>query len=172
MRRPHRHRPTPAYRASIGTTRIGNHACTTGLHLEPRPSGITLPVTRLPHNELSYHALHNAPSAQRAFIPHRHNGLLHNGVGTTRLQDARFATSGTKRECHLRRHGCRTGCRLAAASAGDTCQKANDRVREAVGYSGVLGRYSLSSRIAMIRSVYHFAGRDSCFWSVTKMDGS
>lgn len=33
-----------------------------------------------------------------------------------------------------------TGCRLAAASAAKTCQNANDLVREAVGYSGGLGR--------------------------------
>ena len=31
------------------------------------------------------------------------------------------------------------GCRLAAASAGTATQKPNDLVREAVGYSGVLG---------------------------------
>jgi hypothetical protein len=31
-----------------------------------------------------------------------------------------------------------TGCRLAAASAGNAYQYANDLVREAVGYSGVL----------------------------------
>src|ERR671931_271850 len=37
--------------------------------------------------------------------------------------------------------GCRrTDCRLAAASAGNTCKNANDLVREAVGYSGVFGR--------------------------------
>jgi hypothetical protein len=33
-----------------------------------------------------------------------------------------------------------TDCRLAAASAGNTCQNGTDLVREAVGYSGVFGR--------------------------------
>jgi hypothetical protein len=32
-----------------------------------------------------------------------------------------------------------TSCRLAAASAGNTCQNATDLAREAVGYSGGLG---------------------------------
>jgi hypothetical protein len=37
-------------------------------------------------------------------------------------------------------HGCRTGCRSAAASAPQkVCQKANDLARAAVGWNGVFG---------------------------------
>jgi hypothetical protein len=44
-----------------------------------------------------------------------------------------------KKECRSRCHERRTDCRLAAASAAADLQNATDLVREAVGYSGVLG---------------------------------
>ncbi len=50
-----------------------------------------------------------------------------------------------------------TGCRLAAASAGNACQNATDLVREAVGYSGVFGR----SRMDSIHIV-----RDCLIWNL------
>jgi hypothetical protein len=47
----------------------------------------------------------------------------------------------------------RTGCRLAAASAGDAFQNATDLVREAVSYSGVLDgdwRLTLYQRLLLL----------------------
>jgi len=90
IRRPHRHSSTPARRASIGTTRSGNHALHNGPQSEPRASGITSPITGNQHNGLAYHALHNGPSAQRAVVPHLHNELLHDGDCTTSVQEGRF----------------------------------------------------------------------------------
>ena len=56
---------TPAQRALIGNhAQHGITPCITGRDREPRSSGIT---------RLWYHVPQNAPSAPRAFVPHRHN---------------------------------------------------------------------------------------------------
>ena len=107
MRRPHRHETTP---------------CTTGVRSASRPSGSTPSTTgmhqnHVQHNELPYHTRHHGQSAQRAFVLRRHNERRHDGVGTTRLQEARLAALKSKKECRSPCHGCRTGWHSAAASA-------------------------------------------------------
>ena len=55
---------------SVSITPIWDHAPQNGPSSEPRPSGITLPITGCPHNGPSYHTPHNGQSAQRGFLPH------------------------------------------------------------------------------------------------------
>jgi len=100
MRRPHRHRITPARRAFgwdhaqreshpaqqalNGTTPSTRSRCPerassiTGLRTTPRTTGNQ-------HNGASYHTLHN--------------GLLHDGAGTMGVQGAKFGASNRKKGC-------------------------------------------------------------------------
>jgi hypothetical protein len=75
---PHRHNGR-----SVGITHLWNHARHNALRYEPRHSGITLPVTGNPHHGRSYHAgitrlPHNEPTYHT-----RHHGHQHAGAGTT-----------------------------------------------------------------------------------------
>ena len=67
---------------SVGLTHSWDHTRHNGPRSEPRPA--------------YDHAAQNMHSAQRARRPHLHNGLLHNGVGTTRVHEAQFAASQRK----------------------------------------------------------------------------
>jgi hypothetical protein len=100
---PHRHDGRQSVPRPPGIT-----PCTTGLDLNhahrespfPQRALCTTSVPPTPcitcsqHNERLYHTLHN--------------GLGHDGTGTTRVQDARFAPSTSKKEWQSRCHGCRT----------------------------------------------------------------
>ena len=110
MCRPHRHRTTPAQRA-FGR----NHTQHT----------IRLPTTGAQNNGPSSHTLHN--------------GRPHAARPAQRASSSAIRRILITKEWRPRRHGGRTGCRLAAASARKVCQNATDLAREAVGYSGVLG---------------------------------
>src|SRR5262249_46565405 len=81
-----------------------------------RPGTTGLHLNHVPHNERSYHARHNGHAAQRAYVPRLHNGRLHDGAGTTRLQDAAFSLHYSKKRAGD--HASRTpnGQGLAAAS--------------------------------------------------------
>ena len=171
---PHRHNGR-----SVGTTPLGNHACITGLDLVPhaahdhacitgldlvpRSSGITLPRTGNPHNGHSYHALHNGPPAQRAFVLRLHNApsaqravvsFLHNGL----LHAARPAQRAfrTPDPPHPKRKGNddhtatgaeRVGIQLPRAR-WYRLSKANDLAREAVSCNAVFGAPVEDARVA------------------------
>jgi len=66
-----------------GSRPAPNHARHNGPQSDPRPSGITPPITCFQHNGPSSHTLHNGRTAQRASVPRLHHGLLHNGAGRT-----------------------------------------------------------------------------------------
>ena len=100
------------------TTSAPYHAGITNLHLNHTPYTITLPRTSAPHNGPAYHALHHELPAQRAFVPRRHNGLVHDGAGTTGARGARLTAPARKREAnHVPRtpNGLAFSCRERAA---------------------------------------------------------
>jgi len=90
MRRPHRHRITLSITGRARTHAYLGSRPANGRQSEPRPSGITPSITGTPHHGRSYHALHHGHAAPRACEPRRHNGLGHDGGGTTGRQEARF----------------------------------------------------------------------------------
>jgi len=99
MRQPHQHSTTPSITGVRSVSRtFGITHGTTGRDLNHAQHTTTLPRTGAQHHGRAYHTRHNGPSAPRACVPRRHNGLLHDGVGTTGLQDARFAASHPKKE--------------------------------------------------------------------------
>ena len=89
---PHRHNGPQSEPRPSGIT-----PCTTGVDREPRPSRITFPSTCLPHNGRAYHTGTTSTQHNERSYHTLHNGLRHDGNGTTRLQEARFTTSKTKK---------------------------------------------------------------------------
>ena len=80
---------------------------------------ITRPRTGEPHHGPSYHARHHGRTAPRAVVPRLHNERRHDGVGTTGMQEARFASADRKRHGnHAPRtpNGVAFSCRERAAS--------------------------------------------------------
>ena len=99
MRRPHRHGTTPAQRAfGRNHAHLGSRPAQRALIWNHAQHTITLPTTGNPHNGRSYHAgttsfQHNGPSYHTCTT-----GFGTTETGTTRLQEARFATSKPKKE--------------------------------------------------------------------------
>jgi len=124
-----------------------------GPRSEPRQKGITPSTTgfdrnHVPHNGRSSHAWHNGTPAQRALVPHRHNERRHDGAGTTRLQDARFAARIARKGMAITLPRTPNGLPLSCAASIDRESDAVlpafkmrtiSRPRSGVSYSGVLG---------------------------------
>jgi len=115
----------------VPTTPASYHISTTGVRSESHASGITPGRTGLEwnhaeHNGLSYHAWHNGQSAQRAFVPDRHNERRHDGGDTTRLQDVQITPSKMKRNGN---HVPRTpnGMRMSRRPCGESITKSRKR---------------------------------------------
>ncbi len=114
----------PAPRAAIGTTPSTRlhyperASCTTRLRTTPCTTGF-------PHHAPSYHTVHH--------------GHLHDGAGTTGVQDrGRLITS--KRGCRPRSPDAeRIGIQVPRARCPGSPSKSNDLAREAVSWYAVLG---------------------------------
>src|SRR6266545_4912022 len=102
----------------VPTTPAWYHACTTSVNLEPRQKGITRGTTglNLNHTHLESRCPERAISTtgdrttpcitgnQHNGRPYHtlHNGLLHDGAGTTGVWEARFASIHIKKGCQRR----------------------------------------------------------------------